>query len=145
MIYTLNNEVARKRALEAVQRAKQGWVVSIQPANRTTAQNSFYWATLTAISEQIRPGDKVHDPDVWHAYFKSKFLPSRMIELPNGEVVEQEPSTTGLTKAQFSDYVEQVFAWATERGLTMTDDMYVMRVSSDTTTQESSASLIRQQ
>lgn len=140
MIYTLTNEVARKRALEAVQRAKQGWVVSIQPANRTTAQNSFYWATLTAISEQIRPADKTHDPDVWHTYFKAKFLPGRMIELPNGQVVEQEPSTTGLTKAQFSDYVEQVFAWATERGLTMTDEMYVMRVSSDTITHDQSPS-----
>lgn len=140
MIYTLTNEVARKRALEAVQRAKQGWVVSIQPANRTTAQNSFYWATLTAISEQIRPGDKTHDPDVWHTYFKAKFLPGRMIELPNGQVVEQEPSTTGLTKAQFSDYVEQVFAWATERGLTMTDEMYVMRVDKDTTMHDQSPS-----
>jgi len=134
VIYTLANDIVRQRAIEAVRSAKQGWVVSIQPANRTTAQNSFYWATLTAISEQIRPGDKTHDPDVWHAYFKSKLLPGRMIELPNGQVVEQEPTTTGLTKAQFSDYVEQVFAWATERGLTMTDEMYVMRVASNTTT-----------
>lgn len=136
MIYTLANDLIRQRAIEAVKSAKQGWVISIQPANRTIAQNSFYWATLTAISEQIQPNKKIHDPDIWHSYFKAKFLPGRMIELPNGQVVEQEPTTTGLTKAQFSDYVEQVFAWATNHGLVMTDEMSVLRVDNDTTTHD---------
>ncbi len=142
MIYTLANDTARKRALEAVQRAKPGWVVSIQPPNRTSAQNSFYWATLTAISEQIRPQGKEHSPDIWHSYFKARYLPGRVVELPNGQIVEQEPTTTGLTKGQFSDYVEKVFAWATNHGLTMTDEMSVLRVDADTTTHDSSASLL---
>jgi hypothetical protein len=135
MIYHLTNDIARQKALEAVRGAKQGWVVSISPPNRTVAQNAFYWATLQAISEQIRPG-KAHDPDVWHSYFKVLFLPGRIVELPNGQVMESEPTTTGLTKAEFSDYVEKVFAWASERGLKMTDDMSVMRVGSDMTTQD---------
>jgi len=142
VIYTLANETARKRALQAVSAAKPGWVVSIQPPNRTSAQNSFYWVTLTAISEQIRPQGKEHSPDIWHAYFKARYLPGRMLELPNGRVVEQEPTTTGLTKEQFSDYVEKVFAWATSHGLVMTDEMSVLRVDSDTTTQDSSLSLM---
>jgi hypothetical protein len=142
VIYTLANETARKRAMQAVAAAKPGWVVSIQPPNRTSAQNSFYWVTLTAISEQIRPQGKEHSPDIWHAYFKARYLPGRMLELPNGRVVEQEPTTTGLTKEQFSDYVEKVFAWATSHGLVMTDEMSVLRVDSDTTTQDSSLSLM---
>lgn len=137
MMFTLSHDIARRRAIDAVKRAQQGYVVIIQPANRTTAQNSFYWATLTAISEQIRPGGKMHSPDVWHLYFKSAFLPTRMVELPNSQVVEQEPSTTGLTKTQFSDYVEQVFAWATERGLTTTDEMFATRAAIGTTTPDS--------
>jgi hypothetical protein len=141
VIFTLAHDTARKRAIEAVKRARQGWVVRIEPPNRTSAQNSFYWATLHAISEQIRPG-KAHDPDVWHAYFKSRFLPGRMIELPNGQVMETEPTTTGLTKAQFSDYVEQVLEWAINHGLKQTDEMSVLRASSDTTTQDSSLSLM---
>ena len=142
MIFTLSHDTARQRALQAVAAAKRGWVVRIEPPNRTSAQNSFYWATLTAISEQIRPHGQTHDPDIWHAYFKSKLLPGRMIELPNGQVMEQEATTTGLTKTQFSDYVEQVFAWATERGLVITDEMSVLRASSDTTTHDSSLSLM---
>lgn len=142
MIFTLAHDTARQRAMEAVKNARHGWVVRIEPPNRTSAQNSFYWATLHAISDQIRPQGNQHDPDVWHAYFKTRFLPGRMIELPNGQVVEQEPTTTGLTKAQFSDYVEQVLAWATERGLTMTDEMSVLRATNDTTTHDSSLSLM---
>jgi len=58
-----------------------------------------------------------------------------MTELPGGQIIESEPTTTGLTKQEFSDYVEQVLAWATEHGLTQTDEMSVLRVTSDTTTQ----------
>lgn len=142
MIFTLAHDTARQRAVEAVKNARQGWVVRIEPPNRTSAQNSFYWATLAAISEQIRPQGQTHDQDVWHAYFKTRFLPGRMIELPNGQVMESEPTTTGLTKAQFSDYVEQVLAWATNHGLQMTDEMSVLRAANDTTTQDSSLSLM---
>ena len=142
MIFTLAHDTARQRAVEAVKNARQGWVVRIEPPNRTSAQNSFYWATLAAISEQIRPQGQTHDQDVWHAYFKTRYLPGRMIELPNGQVMESEPTTTGLTKAQFSDYVEQVLAWATNHGLQMTDEMSVLRAANDTTTQDSSLSLM---
>ena len=142
MIFTLAHDTARQRAVEAVKNARQGWVVRIEPPNRTSAQNSFYWATLHAISEQIRPQNQTHDQDVWHAYFKTRYLPGRMIELPNGQVMESEPTTTGLTKAQFSDYVEQVLAWATNHGLQMTDEMSVLRATNDTTTQDSSLSLM---
>ncbi len=75
-------------------------------------------------------------------YFKTRYLPGRMLELPNGQVMEAEPTTTGLTKAQFSDYVEQVLAWAINHGLTQTDEMSVLRAANDTTTQDSSLSLI---
>jgi hypothetical protein len=126
VIFLLTSESARKQALEALRNVKLGMVVRIEPSNRTNAQNAFYWACLSAISDQIRPG-KEHSRDVWHEYFKQLFLPTRMLELPNGELVEQQASTASLNKADFSTYVEQVLQWATERGLTWTDDMNVMR------------------
>lgn len=126
MIFMLTSESARKQALEALRNVKLGMVVRIEPSNRTNAQNAFYWACLSAISEQIRPG-KEHSRDVWHEYFKQLFLPTQMIELPNGELVEQLASTAKLNKAEFSTYVEQVLQWGTEHGLIWTDDMLVMR------------------
>jgi hypothetical protein len=125
VIFELKSEAHRKTALEALRAAKIGWVVRIEPANRTNAQNAFYWALLQSISEQVMPGGKSHSRDTWHIYFKTLFLPGRMIELPNGELIEQEPSTTGLNKEQFSEYVERVTAWAMDHS--------VMHVASDTT------------
>ena len=125
MIFELKSEAHRKTALEALRAAKIGWVVRIEPANRTNAQNAFYWALLQSISEQVMPGGKSHSRDTWHIYFKTLFLPGRMIELPNGELIEQEPSTTGLNKEQFSEYVERVTAWAMDHSVT--------HVASDTT------------
>jgi hypothetical protein len=125
MIFEIKSEAHRKTALEALRAAKIGWVVRIEPANRTNAQNAFYWALLQSISEQVMPGGKSHSRDTWHIYFKTLFLPGRMIELPNGELIEQEPSTTGLNKEQFSEYVERVTAWAMDHSVT--------HVASDTT------------
>jgi hypothetical protein len=125
VIFEIKSEAHRKTALEALRAAKIGWVVRIEPANRTNAQNAFYWALLQSISEQVMPGGKSHSRDTWHIYFKTLFLPGRMIELPNGELIEQEPSTTGLNKEQFSEYVERVTAWATDHSVT--------HVASDTT------------
>ena len=45
---------------------------------------------------------------VWHKYFKERFLPGSIIELPYGHIVEAEPSTAELTKEQFSEYIEKV-------------------------------------
>ena len=125
MIFEIKSEAHRKTALEALRAAKVGWVVRIEPANRTNAQNAFYWALLQSISEQVMPGGKSHSRDTWHIYFKTLFLPGRMIELPTGELIEQEPSTTGLNKEQFSEYVERVTAWAMDHSVT--------HVTSDTT------------
>ena len=132
MIIPLVNDNARKQAIEAVQGSKLGWVVSISKPNRSTAQNSLYWAVLQAISEQVMPDGQTYHPDTWHIYFKTLFLPGRMRELPGGQMVELEPTTTGMTTAAFSEYVEQVIAWATERGLVWTESLSALRVERDT-------------
>jgi len=131
MIIALTNENARQKALEAVRGAKPGWVVSVSKPNRSNAQNALYWAVLGEISEQIRPNAS-YSPEIWHAYFKTLFLPGRMLELPGGKVVEQEPTTTGLTVAQFSEYVEKVISWSTEKGLVWTENLVAMRAERDT-------------
>ena len=131
MIIALTNENARQKALEAVRGAKPGWVVSVSKPNRSNAQNALYWAVLGEISEQIRP-NAAYSPEIWHAYFKTLFLPGRMLELPGGKVVEQEPTTTGLTVPQFSEYVEKVISWSTEKGLVWTENLVAMRAERDT-------------
>jgi hypothetical protein len=46
-----------------------------------------------------------------------------MIELPNGQLKEVEASTTELNTESFTNYVEQILAYALEKGLIWTDEM----------------------
>lgn len=117
----LTTESDRIKALEAVKGAELGLMVTIIKPPRTAAQNRFYWALLTACSEQLVGGR--FSQEIWHQWAKSRFLGSEMIELPNGGLKEVETSTTDLSTESFSDYVEQILAYALEKGLIWTDEM----------------------
>lgn len=113
----------REVAFEALRNAPDGFVLEIRQEDRTLAQNRFYWAMLRDIEEQIMPENCKYTADTWHEYFKTRYLPTRMLELPNGMVKEIERTTTELTKKEFGDYVEQVLAFSTEHGLVWSDEM----------------------
>jgi hypothetical protein len=96
-------------------------MVTIIKPPRTAAQNRFYWALLTACSEQLVAGR--YSQEIWHEWAKSRFLGSEMIELPGGQLKEVEASTTMLNMESFTNYVEQILAYALEKGLIWTDEM----------------------
>ena len=113
----------REIAFEALRNAPDGFVMEIRHEDRTTQQNRFYWALLNNISEQIRPDGKSYSADIWHEHMKTQFLIPKMMKLPNGMLKEVERTTTELTKSEFTEYVEQVLAYATENGLHWSDEM----------------------
>jgi hypothetical protein len=98
----------RTAVLRAVSEAPDGHYVEIKPSTRTSEQNRLYWAELQTLSEKCG-----HTPEMWHSFFKKHFLRSEAIEMA-GEVVIMSPSTTKLSKQEFCDYIEQVFAWLAE-------------------------------
>lgn len=111
----------RSKAIEAIQQAELGYMVTITKPPRTAAQNRFYWAILTACSEQLLNGE--YSQDVWHEWSKTRFLPTRVVDLPGGTMKEIEPSTASLTISEFSDLVEQLLQYALDKGLIWTDEM----------------------
>jgi hypothetical protein len=98
----------RSKVIQMVTQAPDGYVVEIKEPNRTHEQNALYWAAIHEIAESIFLDGKKFTPQVWHIYFKQRFLPSKVIELPNGKIMELDPTTTALTKPEFSDFVTQV-------------------------------------
>lgn len=110
--FTLSQD--RSRVMHIVSIAPDGWVVEIREPNRTLDQNALYWATIHDIADHIKIDGKQYTPQVWHTYFKERFLPSRIIELPYGHITEVEPSTTDLTKEEFSEFVESVIKFYNE-------------------------------
>lgn len=98
----------RSRVMQMIALAPDGYIVEIHPPSRTLEQNNLYWNTIREIAEHVAIEGRKFTPQVWHIYFKQRFLPGRIIELPNGELMEAEPTTTELTKEEFSEYVTEV-------------------------------------
>lgn len=98
----------RSRVIEMITRAPDGYVVEIRQPSRTLEQNALYWTQVHECAERVTIEDKRFTPQVWHVYFKQRFLPGRIIELPNGQIMEQDPTTTELTKEEFSLFIEEV-------------------------------------
>ena len=106
MKYILSHD--RNMVLEAIRSAPDGHSVEIKPPTRSDDQNRLYWAELGKLADKHG-----HTPSLWHEYFKKQFLGEHTV-LIRDEVIWVSASTAKLSKAEFSDYVEQVFAWVAE-------------------------------
>ena len=87
-------------------------------AKRSTIANRYYLAVLGQIAEDAWIEGRQFNSDLWHEYFKRKFIGS--IDLPGcGTMAE---STAKLNVSEFAQYVQkiEVFA-ATELGVTFMD------------------------
>jgi hypothetical protein len=94
--------------------------LSIKGEKRSIPQNKRYWGNgvLAQIAKQATTNGKLYDAEVWHEYFKRMFI--GVIELPDGSV--QGMSSTGLDKADFSEFCSQVEAYAaSELGVVFED------------------------
>jgi len=111
----------RNLAREMVDNAPDGHILEVRPPKRSLDSNRYYWAVLGDISEQVVPG-RFYEPSVYHEYFRTLFLPERMVELPDGSIKMLEPSTSELNQATFSEYTEKVIKWALEHDVRFSDN-----------------------
>jgi len=88
---------------------------------RRNTQNRRYWAILHDVSEQLLVNNKVMSVDTWHEWAKRRFIGVREIPLPDGEVIILGMSSTELSVAEFSDYMQMIEAWATYQGVIFND------------------------
>ena len=80
-------------------------------ASRNDEQNRKYWAMLADIAESAWVAGKQYSKEQWHMEFASEFI--GWDELPSGKYVPL--STTKLTVAEFSDYLEKIIHYAAEK------------------------------
>lgn len=119
--FRLVHEQARRRAMQAVLDAPDGWVVVVQEPNRTLEQNSAQWPILQAFSEQLQwPVNgalvTMNDEewkDVLTAAFKQETV--RLAQGLYGGVVMLGQRTSKFGKKKFSDWLEFLHAVAAER------------------------------
>lgn len=82
----------------------------IEDRKRTLPQNSLYWAYLHIISRETG-----NDIDDLHNSFRYSFLPPQFIEVNNintnkVDMVSSLRSTTSLSTAEFTEYMQRIEA-----------------------------------
>ena len=108
--YTIRDEYSRQRVADTLSAVDPtlGWRVTVEKLKkvRTLNQNSLYHRHCAILANEIGEG---HED--MHELLKVKFLPPRTVTVA-GETIEYRPSTTQLTTAEFSAYMEKYTAWA---------------------------------
>jgi hypothetical protein len=138
-IIRLIGNIQRDTALSAINNVPCGHglevVIRETPKARSLDANARMWAgPLKDIAEQVWVNNRQYSAELWHVYFKTLNLPDETNEpyifelvknpetyrkwdmLPNGER-ELIGSTTDLTPYGFGIYLDQIYSFGAEKGV----------------------------
>ena len=116
--FALVHAEARRRAVQAVQNAPEGRVVTVSEPTRNLEQNALLWAMLHEISDQVDWHGRKLSPEDWKHVFSSSLR--RLDVVPNLDgtgFVALGLSTSKMTRREFSDLIELIHAFAAEHGV----------------------------
>lgn len=115
--YIMSHELARQRAIEAVKNAPAGYVVEVKEPTRTLDQNSLLHPLLTCLSEQVDWYGQHLTPDEWKDVMTAGLRKQKAVPGIDGGFVMVGSRTSKMSKAEFSDLVELIYAFGAERGV----------------------------
>lgn len=110
MNYVIQNAGSRQVVHNVIDMldSRKAWAVEIKPwqPKRSHDQNSKYWSIVEEIARQTG-----HHKDEIHDILKVKFLQTKTVNI-FGIEREVVPDSRNLSASQFSEYIDQVQAWA---------------------------------
>ena len=118
--FVLAHVQARARALAAVTAAPDGWRVVIEPPTRSGEQNAALHALVTEIAQRCDWAGRRWDVETWKrllvsAWGRTNGQQMHIVPALDGNGVDIVPiRTSKLTRAECSDLLEYVQAWAAE-------------------------------
>jgi hypothetical protein len=121
--FVLVHSLARRRAMDAVANAADGYTVTVKEPTRSLDANAAMWPILQAFSDQlvwpVNGSMTKLEPEEWKdilsAAFKGEAM--RLAMGLNGGVVMLGLRTSKMGKRQFSEFLEFLFATAADRGV----------------------------
>lgn len=122
-VFILAHDEARRRALEAVKTAPDGFKVTIAEPSRTLDQNAAQWPILEAFSAQLQwPVNGAMctlEPEEWKDILTAAFRREavRVAQGLDGGMVMLGMRTSKMPKKTFSEYLDFLHATAVERGV----------------------------
>jgi glycyl-tRNA synthetase alpha subunit len=114
--FILAHETARKGAARAVLAAPDGYYVEIKPPTRSLDQNARLWASLSDLATQTDWHGIRLVSDEWKDLLSAGLVKSKVV--PNMEgtgFVILGQRTSKMSKKQFSDLLELIYAFGNER------------------------------
>lgn len=120
--FFLVNDAVRMRAAEAIDKAPQGWTVTLNEPRRNNDQNAAMWPILEAFSQQLQwpvNGQMVSlEPEEWKDILSAAFEgESRIAQGLNGGFVFLGKRTREFNKQRFSEWLDFLHSVAAERGV----------------------------
>ena len=116
-IWKLTGEVAKKAACREILAAPEGYVVTLAEPTRTLDQNSLLWPLLTDVSKQVDWYGNKLTADEWKDVFSASLKRQKVVPGLDGGFVVCGQSTSRMSKREFSDLVELIYAFGAERGV----------------------------
>lgn len=120
----LANGFRRQQAKHLIDCAPSGAIVEVREAKRSNDQNALLWACISQIA-RAKPQGRVLSPDAWKALFMASagFQCTFEPGLDGNGVVPLGYKSSRLSKAEFSDLIEAIHAYAAEHGIALGDDL----------------------
>jgi hypothetical protein len=128
--FILSHPEARKRALQSVSEAPNGYSVTISEAKRSLDQGALFHAICNDIAKSgFEWGGKARDAATWKSLLISAHAvatkePGINLMGLEGELVFLRESTAHMTKARATSLIEYALAWCASNGITVNDRSY---------------------
>ena len=116
-MFILAHDIARQRALKAVQSAPDGYVVTVKPPKRGNAINAALHARLGEIAESKEWDGRKWDIDAWKrmltaAWCRATGQTVQLVRALDGAGVDViYRKTSEMTQAEVSDLLAFIDAW----------------------------------
>lgn len=96
-----------------------GDVIEAKPATRNLEQNALLWSLLTEVSRQVNwYGNKLTEWE-WKDVFTASLKKAKVVPgIEQGSFVVCGQSTSKMSKADFSELIELIYAFGAEHGVT---------------------------
>ena len=92
-------------------------VVKVEPERRSNEQNRLLWAALTDVSQQVEWHGQKLEPGEWKDVFTAALKRQKVVPGLEGGFVVLGSSTSRMSKAEFSELMECIFAFGSDRGV----------------------------
>ncbi len=116
-VFFLEHDLARQRAMKAVQEAPAGLMVVIQEKTRTLDQNALLWPLLTSISRQVVWYGTKLSPNEWKDVFTAALKKQKVVPGIDGGFVVCASKTSTMPKGEFSELLELIYAFGAEKNV----------------------------